>query len=67
MTRPLMACIQRTCPGCGRANRIVTPDIRPSWNINCSSCGTPLVERRRFRPQLVETVAPQADEAYRPA
>ena len=57
MTRPLIACIQRTCPECGASNRIVTPEIRPSWTINCSSCGTVLVQRRGFRPRLVENVA----------
>ena len=57
MTRPLISCIQRTCPECGASNRIVTPEIRPSWTIGCSSCGTVLVRRRGFCPRLVQDVA----------
>jgi hypothetical protein len=48
-----MVCIERTCPGCGASNRIVTPEIRPTWKINCSRCGAVVVERRPFRPRLV--------------
>ena len=66
MTRPKLACIRRTCPDCGATNRVVTPEVRPSWTINCSSCGTVLVDRRGFRPRLVEPAA-QEPEELRPA
>lgn len=56
MTQSHMACIQRTCPDCGASNRVVTPEVRPSWTINCSNCGARLVERRGFHPRLVEPV-----------
>ena len=57
MTRPEMARIERKCPECGASNRVITPDVRPSWRINCSSCGTLLVERRGFRPRVVVAAA----------
>jgi hypothetical protein len=41
-------------PDCGASNRIVTPEIQPTWNINCSKCGAVVVERQRFRPRLVD-------------
>ncbi len=63
MARPMMSCIQRTCPDCGTLNKIVTPEVRPSWRINCSSCGCMLFERRGFRPRLVEPVARDIEAA----
>lgn len=56
MTRPTMVCIQQTCPECGALNRVFTPEVRPSWNINCSCCSAPLIRRRRFQPRLVEPI-----------
>lgn len=57
MTRPPISCIQRTCPDCGVSNTVLTPEVRPSWAIHCSSCGSVLVERRGFPLQLVRTFA----------
>jgi hypothetical protein len=53
-----MVCIERICPDCGASNKIVTPEIQPTWNINCSRCGAVVVERQRFRPRLVEGPGP---------
>lgn len=54
MTRTTMTSIARTCPGCGTPNniRIITTEIVPSWDINCSRCGVRIVERRTTRPPL---------------
>ena len=54
LKQPLMVCIERICRDCGASNRIVTPEIQPTWNINCSKCGAVVVERQRFRPRLVD-------------
>lgn len=61
MTRTLMASIEKTCPACGTANRILTNEIRPRWTINCSHCGGTIVERRPFRPSIVRESAPEAE------
>lgn len=61
MTRTLIASIEKTCPACGTANRILTTEIRPRWTINCSHCGDTIVERRAFRSCIVREGIPDCD------
>lgn len=63
MTQTMLASIERTCALCGASNKILATEIRSCWNINCSRCGGPIVERRTSRLAPVQPAQATRAEA----